>query len=436
MVLSTVKKHATILVLFLLGIASSGMAEDWPQWRGPSFNGASGATNLPSNISNKSSIQWSVPMPGESSASPVIVGNRVFVVSNDETQRKLLGLCVDLETGKVLWQKLLSEGAGPIPRNTWASCSPVADSERVYFTFGSGLVLAADHDGNEVWRMNLKDSGGHIDLQFGYSSSPTLYKGKLYFPILTGQWRTEIPMNEYHDGDSYLLCLDAETGNVVYRHHRPSDAVGESFDSYTTVVPYGSGENEVIVVQGGDYTTGHDINTGEERWRFADNPRKIANWRLIPSPIVIDELIFNAQPRGGLAYAFNPNVASQKNVESAEWVYGRRTTDVPTPVYYDGTLYVLNGVRKTITAYEPKSGEVLWEGDIPDNRRFWASGAAADDKMYLIDEDGDAVVVKLGKSFEILSSVSLGGKNSKASPALADGKVIFRTGDKLVCLGS
>ncbi|MFP6581636.1 MAG: PQQ-binding-like beta-propeller repeat protein, partial [Candidatus Hydrogenedentota bacterium] len=367
--------------------------------------------------------------------SPVIVGNKVFLVSNDAELSKLFGISLDRDSGKVLWQKQLAEAHGPIPRNTLAACSPVADAERVYFTFGSGPVFALDHDGNEVWSRNIKDLG-RIGLQFGYASSPTLYKGNLYYPILTGQWRSEIPLREYHDGDSFLLALDAKTGDIVFHHHRDSDAIGESYDSYTTVVPYEVGEEPVIVVQGGDYTTGHDIATGEERWRFADNPRKRSNWRLIPSPIVIGDLIFNAQPRGSLAYAFNPGVKAQKDIETAAWVYNSRTTDVPTPVFYDGKLYVLNGVQKTLACFDPKSGEELWVGDLPDNKRFWSSPVAADGKIYMVDEDGGVVVVSIGEKFEILSRGAFGGRGSKASPAISDGKLFIRTSEKLYCIGS
>lgn len=428
-------QHALSTFLFLILAGHSAFAADWPQWRGPAFNGSIDESDVPVDISNPKNTLWSVDMPGESSATPVVVGNRVFVVSNGPELHKLYGMCIDRDTGKVLWQKQLSEAAGPIPRNTMASCSPVADSERVYFTFGTGAVIALDHDGNEVWSRNLKKFGP-IALQFGYSSSPLLYKERLYFPILRGQWRSEIPLKEYTDVDSHLLCLDAKTGEVVFRVHRKSDALGESHDSYTTVVPYEVGERPAVVVQGGDCTTGHDADTGEELWRFTDNPRKQTHWRLIPSPVVAGDMVFNAQPRGGLAYAFNPNVKTQTDVPSAAWVFDNRTTDVPTPVYYKGKLYVLNGVQKTLTCFNPQSGEVLWVGDLPDNRRFWSSPVAADGKIYMVDENGGVVVVSVEKKFKILSSAALGGRPCKSSPVIAGGKLFVRTNDTLFCIGS
>jgi outer membrane protein assembly factor BamB len=147
-------------------------------------------------------------------------------------------------------------------------------------------------------------------------------------------------------------------------------------------------------------------------------------------------MIFNAQPRGGLAYAFNPNVKTQKDVPSAAWVYDQRTTDVPTPAYYEGYLYVLNGVRKVVSCFDPKTGEELWVGDLPDNRRFWSSPVVADGKIYMVDEDGGVVVATADKKFKILSSGSFGGRPCKSSPVIAGGKLFIRTSEKLFCIGS
>lgn len=431
----TLIKRVVATLLFLTMATHSAYAGDWPQWRGPNFNGATDEAALPSTLSPTETLLWSADLPGMSSASPVVVGNKVFLVSNDSELKKLFGICIDRDTGKLLWSKQLSEAQGPIPRNTMASSSPVADAERVYFLFGTGVFIALDHDGNEIWSRNIKDLGD-IELQFGYSSSPLLYQDKLFLPILRGQWRSDIPHDSYSDKDSYLLCIDAKTGQILYRVHRQSDAIGESHDSYTTAVPYEAGEQPEIVIQGGDYTTGHDPATGAEKWRFADNLSKRANWRLIPSPVIAGDLVFNAQPRGGMAYAFDPKVPTQKSIDTAAWVFDDRTTDVPTPVVYEGKLYVLNGVQKTLTCINPVTGEVIWIGDMPDNSRFWASAAIADGKAYMVDEDGGVVVASVGDSFSILSTQALGGRESKSSPAIAAGKVFIRTADKLYCFAA
>jgi outer membrane protein assembly factor BamB len=221
----------------------------------------------------------------------------------------------------------------------------------------------------------------------------------------------------------------------VFRVHRPTDAISESFDSYASAIPYEADGQDVIVVQGGDHTTGHDPETGEEQWRFADNPSKEPYWRLIPTPVVIGDLIFNAQPRGSMAYAFNPGERAQRTVTSAAWTYNKRTTDVPTPIYYKDSLYILNGVQKTLAKLDPASGRELWINDFPDNKRFWASPSAGDDKLYAVDENGTVVVASIGDSFTILSTASLGGRPVKSAPALANGKVFIRTAEKLFCLG-
>ena len=154
-----------------------------------------------------------------------------------------------------------------------ASCSPVTDGKLVYFMFGTGDLFALDFDGNEVWSKDLEREYGPIGQQFGYSSSPLLYKDRLYLPLLHGQWSVGGPWSSYTDKDSYVLCLDAASGEEVWKVHRPTDARGESFDSYGSAIPYEAGGPPAIIVQGGDYVTGHDPATGKELWRQAHNPR-------------------------------------------------------------------------------------------------------------------------------------------------------------------
>jgi hypothetical protein len=97
---------------------------------------------------------------------------------------------------------------------------------------------------------------------------------------------------------------------------------------------------------------------------------------------------------------------------------------------------VLNGVMRTLTCFDPKSGDVHWVGDLSDNKRFWASPSIAEGKMYLVDENGGVVVASIGEKFEILSRGDFGGRPNQATPALVDGKVLIRTTEKLICIGS
>lgn len=433
------RKHPVTLPVFLLMalfLAGSSSAGDWPNWRGPGHNGSSAETNLPTEWSPTQNVAWATAMPGPSSATPAIWGNRVFVASCGEDVSDLHALCLDRDTGEILWNKQLVQGAKPTARNTMASPSPVTDGKTVYFTFGRGELFAFDFEGNEVWSKNLQNDYGPIGQQFGYASSPLLYKNRLYFPFLHGQWETGGSWSSYSDKDSYLVCLDAATGDEVWRTHRPSDAVGESFDSYGSAVPYESGGGAAIVVAGGDYITGNDPDTGKELWRYCINPQHRDMWRLIPSPVVLGDLIWGVQPRGGHAIAFRPGQQTQMAYTDAVWTYEERTTDVPTPLHYQGRLYIVNGVRRSMMCLDPATGKELWTGDLGGGARYWSSPTAGDGKIYCMNERGETVVLAAGDEFKILARSALGGPITKSTIAIAHNRLFIRTAEQLYCIRS
>ena len=428
-------KHVFTLTLFLATsaiFAGNTSASDWPQWRGPNHNGSSDATGLPTSWSATDNVKWAAALPGTSSATPVLSGDRVFIASNDESMSKLYALCLDRKTGEVLWNKLLSESAKASSRNSMASCSPVTDGTNSYFLFGSGDFYALDSAGKTIWSKNLATDFGRFTQGWGYSSSPVLYNGKLFITVMRGTYSADGKQDE----DSYLMCLEPSTGEVIYRAHRSSDALGESQDSYVTPIPFERGGKTEIVLAGADYITGHDASTGKETWRHAHNARKIKNWRLIPSPVVADDLVIGVVPRGGNTFAVNPSAGKNMAYEEASWVYDARTTDVPTPLYYDGRLYVLNGVRKELACLDPATGKEIWKGELEGRARIWASPTAADGKIYCLDELGNTTVLAAGDRFKVLSQSSLDDGPCKSSIALADEQLFIRTASKLYCIGN
>ena len=170
--------QAPLLVLLAL-TASLGRAENWPQWRGPFFDGSTTEANLPTTFSKTENVAWVVPMPGQSGATPIVWGDRVFISSVDEGARRLLAICIDAKTGKTLWQKETGRDRR-VARNNMASPSPIADGKTVYFFYGTAELFAFAFDGKLLWQRDLEKDHGHNALMFGYSSSPLLYKGKLY----------------------------------------------------------------------------------------------------------------------------------------------------------------------------------------------------------------------------------------------------------------
>jgi len=138
-------RKSIILTWFVIvSLSSVCTAGHWLHWRGPYYNGSSDEKNLPATFSKTENMLWVCPLPGESSATPIVSGGKVFVSSTDKNSKDLLGLCIDAKTGKELWRKKLGTAYAKIRRNTMATPSAVADGKCVYFMFGSGDLACLD----------------------------------------------------------------------------------------------------------------------------------------------------------------------------------------------------------------------------------------------------------------------------------------------------
>ena len=244
-------------------------------------------------------------MSGPSASTPVIIGDRVFVSEPVESSQTLHAACLDRKSGKELWNNVAGEGLRRDDKSNFTSPSPVADKKNVYFFYGNGPLVAYDHQGRQIWSRSIHSGDyGEFAFNWTFSATPLLYGGKLYVQVLQrnepvhGHGRTDGPI------ESYILALDTANGKTLWRHVRPADAVAESFESYTTPIPFEYHGRKEILISGGDCITGHDPATGEELWRWATwNPHKISHWRLVPSPVAGGDVVLACAPKGDPIYA-------------------------------------------------------------------------------------------------------------------------------------
>ncbi len=429
-------------LLFLIASLAPGwlaQAGNWPQWRGPHFNGSSDEKGLPSTWS-KETVQWGANLPGPSAATPVVWGDRVFVSTPDSTSGTLQAMCFDRKTGKVLWDNKVGEGM--IQRDdmsNFSSPSPVADADRVFFFYANGTLVAFDHAGHKLWTRGITRDYGDFAFQWTFSASPMLYAGKLYVQVLQrdvpvhGHGRTDGPI------ESYLLALDPATGKTLWRQVRPSDAVAESHEAYSTPIPYEFQGRREILVSGGDCLTGHDPETGRELWRWGTwNPRKIGHWRLVPSPVAGGGVALACAPKGDPVYAIKAGGSGVLNDSAIAWQTAQKrvSSDVPTPLFFNGDFFVLSDVRKNISRVDPATGTVKWTLELPGRSKFEASPTGADGKIYLINFGGEVMVLDAAKG-EILNTIAMGDEGddrTRSSIAVADGQLFIRTNHKLYCV--
>jgi outer membrane protein assembly factor BamB len=422
-------------------LASAVHANDWPQWRGPNFNGSVEATNLPTDWGTSKNVVWRAELPGTAAATPVICGDRVFISGIDSAREVLQAMCFDRTSGKLLWQHDVPGAVSRDYRSNFASGSPATDGNIVVFFYGNGPLVCFDMDGKKKWERNVQDDYGEFAFLWTFSSSPLLYQGKLYVQVLQRDVAVDGRGFVGKKNESYLLAIDPETGKTLWRHVRPSKAVFESRESFTTPIPHRfEGRDELLVI-GGDAVTGHDPQTGNELWRWGTwNPMRIPHWRHVPSPVAGAGIILVCAPKRDPLYAIKAGGTGILDDNWIAWVSRDQpeiSADVPTPAFYDGDFFVLSDVRRALSRVEPATGEVKWSIATPGRTKYEASPLAADGKLYIINFDGLVTVVDAADG-EILNSISMddprGDDKVRASIVTAHGQLFIRTTRHLYCI--
>jgi len=387
-------------------------------------------------FSQTENVAWSLPMPGESGSTPVVWGNRVFVSSVEERSQGLLAMCIDAETGTVIWKKNMGRNR-KVMRNTMASPSPVTDGHSVWFFYGTGRLTAFDLEGNEQWTRELEEDFGHNALMFGYSTSPLLYRGKLLIQAIRSTRQDQYKKAPPGESPSYLLAVDPATGKDLWKTNRGTDARGESQEAYSTTMPFEWKDRRELLVYGADCLTGHDVDTGREIWRWTGyNPKHIHHWRIIPSPVVSEDIVFVPGPKHSRMFAVRPEGTPPFAEKQVAWTFDKSIPDASTPLVYDGRLYVLDDDRKVMTCIDPRTGDQKWQLKIGGNHVMRASPLGADGKVYCMNDIADVTVLAAGDSPKILHQVSMGKERlSRSSIIAANGRIFIRTTERLFCIG-
>ena len=440
--------RTSIGTLALLLLTAGAFAQDWPNWRGPNYDGSSPVVGLPQKFSRTENVKWAAPMPGPGAGTPVIWGNYVFVSSTDMKAQNLVAMCLDRKTGKVKWKEIV--GSGYLPggegnaiqldsRSNYASPSPVTDGKRVVFFFGNGDLAAFTPEGKKLWARNLQRDYGDFCFQWTFSSSPQLYEGRLFMQILQ---RNQSVGGRGKDGsESFLLALDPATGKQLWKQARPTQARFESFEAYSTPIPYVHNGRKELIIAGGDVLTGHDPATGRELWRWGTwNPgHRQPAWRLVPSPVAGGGVVLACAPKRAPVYAAKAGATGTLSDAGLVWRSEDRspvTSDVPTPLFYKGKFYVLSDVRRSLSCVNPADGKVLWSVEVPGSEVCWGSPTGADGRIYLLSLAGEVFVFDTA-SGKLLDTVAMaeGEGDIRSTIAAAHGCLFIRTNSKLYCIG-
>lgn len=428
-----------ILIAGLTGatIASAKEAHNhWPQWRGPLANGVSPTANPPLEWSETNNIRWKVSLPGSGSSTPIIWGDRVFVLtaiksastteptpgnrggSQDETPKdnyQFVTLCLDRRSGQTIWQRTSVEAVpheGHHRDHGYASASPVTDGEFVYAYFGSRGLYCYDVAGQLKWSKDLGDM--RTRNAFGEGSSPTLHED-----LIIVNWDDE-------QNNDFMVALDKRTGEQRWRTPR-NDATTWS----TPVVVLPEGKPQVVV--NGTTTRAYDLHSGAELWSCGG---QTAN----PIPSVVSDnniLIAMSGFRGSAIRAIKLGATGKlDDTESVLWKHNKSTPYVPSPLLTGGLLYFGSGNNGVLSCFDAMKGTVHYEAErLPGIFGLYASPVAANGRVYVLGREGVCLVLNQGPKLEVLAQNKLEDKTD-ASIALAGSDLFIRGHQNLYCIAA
>ena len=403
---------------------SVSLYADWRTWRGPSKDGISTAKNLPDVWNEKENVLWKFALPAAGSSTPIVVGDKVFLTLEKDKEVQLL--CLSTEGKELLLRKVCETNGKGNGERTNASATPSSDGKKVFVTTGTGEVIAFDVSGNENWRFNAQDRYGKFRFGFGFHSTTVLHEGRLFLQLI-------------HSAAQLVVCIDAQSGKEVWQMERESDGVAECEHSYASPTAYRKGDLNVLITHGNDYCIGHDPVTGKELWRVAGlNPKNQYNrtLRFVASPVVSQGLLVvpSAKNRGvSVVRLSEAKDRIEKGGAGELWRMDRGTTDLTTPLLYQGLLYLCkeNG---TILCLDVLTGEQLYQ------ERFHAqtyrgSPVAANGRIFLAARDGTFTVLKAGRAYEVVGKNKLDDQFT-ASPVIAHDRFYLRGHRYLYAIGT
>lgn len=387
------------------------MARQWPRFRGPEGAGLGSYTNLPVRWDGArgEGILWKTPMPHRSPSSPVVWGNRLFLTGATSAQREVL--CVDTDTGKLLWRRPVGKPTKPLPPEDeegryFATPTCATDGRRVYAIFETGDLAAFDYSGQAVWAKNL----GKPENVYGHSTSLEVYKN-----LLIVQW----DQGDEEAGKSVIYAFNTATGAEVWKTAaRPVGA------SWSTPIVAQVGNRPQLLAVGNPWLMSYDPDTGAELWRA-----QVCHGEVAPSPVYAGGVVITANEE---LVATKPDGKGDVTKTHVLWKQLDGIPDICSPLSDGRYVYLLTS-SGILTVYELASGKRQYEHEL--ELDFKASPSAGGGRLYLFAENGTTVLVAPGPKFQELGRNTL-ADSVLATPAFADGRIYVRGTTNLYCLGT
>jgi outer membrane protein assembly factor BamB len=439
--------HVIVAVFALFG-ASTCLAGNWPQFRGPQASGVE--TSAPAairwNVEADENIRWRTPVPGLSHASPIAWNDRVYVATatrpgkanlkvglygdiesaNDQEKHQWRLLALDKASGKIVWDKPGHEAVPRVKRHTKAShcnSTPATDGQRIVAIFGSEGLFCFNMQGGALWKKDLgpMDSGYFQvpSAQWGFASSPVIHDGKV---VVLCDVQT----------NSFLAVFGLADGKELWRTPR------KDVPTWSTPTVVNVGGQAQVLVNGWHHTGAYDFTTGQESWKL-DGGGDIP----VPAPVVAHGFAYFTSAHGKFRPMRAVRLEARGDITPSDpgatnasiaWAHARQGNYMQTPIVVGEHLYGCTD-SGVLTCFDAKTGAIRYnERLVRGGEGFTASPVSDGRHLYFASEVGNVYVVPVGAKFSVAATNKL-GETCMASPALSDGTLFFRTREQVVAIG-
>ena len=415
---------ALLIPLFVIG-------ENWPRFRGETGQGLSSETGLPSHWSVSENIKWKAMIPGNGWSSPVIWGDRVVVTSTTDDDRSCRVICLDVETGKVIWntEVFRQKPVRKEKRNSYATPTPVLNDRGVFAVFGNGSIACVDWVGALKW---INDDVSFYS-RHGLGASPLIVGDLLIMPYdgskrvpAAGQWPKnspdekigwQVPWNR-----ARVMAVNIDSGKVDWKVGRGKSRIAHVSPNVIEI----DGAAQILSAAG-DVIQGFDPIDGQMIWKVFSQGEGVS-----PSFAVGDGLMFTSS--GFEKTTLRTVRLGGSGDVTATHIAWENRKGVPTE---SSLLYIspyLYGVTSggIVTCYQGKSGEIVWQERI--GGKHSSSPVYADNKIYFLADDGSSTILRPGARFDVLAKNKLDGR-FQASMAVSNGRLFLRSDQELICVG-
>jgi outer membrane protein assembly factor BamB len=424
------------LILLLSATPATALADNWPQWRGPTGDGVSTAKDLPLQWNTKSNVRWTCELPPWGSSTPVAWGDSIFLTTHVDNKTLSL-LCIDKKNGTVSWNHAVGNGGaelGTVPGNkrgsavfhrdhNLASPSVTTDGTVVIAHFGNGDLLATNFDGKELWRRNLVKDHGPFTTWWGRANSPVLHKNLVISVCIQDSCADVLKT----PAPNYVVAHDKMTGKQVWKTARTTGLKRAFGDSYITPIFRKVGDQIELVVAGGSWLDGYDPDSGKRLWQVPG----LRGFELARNPVTSGDLILVAQGKSRALNAIRPRGKGKLGLDTLVWSYGHCRWDASSPVVWQDRVYMVDN-GGIVNCIDAKSGERIWKQRLKGTYR--SSPIAADGHIYFQNTTGLTTVLKAGDTFKVVAQNQLEDE-TLASPIISGKNLFIRGKKRLYCIG-